>query len=236
MFSLQMSQTFCFFLLGLVSLLTRVQQTRGFQLSGGQTPACARQNINERIISPSPSWIRRPVITSMRAQLKKTSSELRERKEGGDVECKYKGLDTSKDIEIITLENTKRGILANANVAMALTIVSSLVLAPVAAHAGESEAAIAGFVRPILDNFVNIMSLLFICRTVLSWYPKTDLTKFPYSVAVWPTEPLLVPVRELIPPAFGVDISAIVWVGVLSFMREVLTGTQGILALVEKGM
>jgi YggT family protein len=45
-----------------------------------------------------------------------------------------------------------------------------------------------------------------------------------------------VPVRELIPPAFGVDISAIVWVGVLSFMREVLTGTQGILALVEKGM
>jgi YggT family protein len=96
-----------------------------------------------------------------------------------------------------------------------------------------SEAAAAS---RILDNFVNIMSLLFICRTVLSWYPKTDLTKFPYSVAVWPTEPLLVPVRELIPPAFGVDISAIVWVGVLSFMREVLTGTQGILALVEKGM
>lgn len=116
------------------------------------------------------------------------------------------------------------------------TAMIGMLVLPTVAYAGDSEAAIAGVVRPILDNFVNIMSLLFICRTVLSWYPKTDLTKFPYNVAVWPTEPLLVPVRELIPPAFGVDISAIVWVGVLSFIREILTGQQGILALVEKGM
>ena len=88
--------------------------------------------------------------------------------------------------------------------------------------------------RPILDVFVNIMSLLFICRIVMSWYPNTDTSKFPYNAISWPTEPLLKPAREVLPPAFGVDISAIVWVGLLSFVREVFTGNQGILTLLEK--
>jgi len=88
--------------------------------------------------------------------------------------------------------------------------------------------------KPILDIFINVMSFLFICRTVMSWYPKTDLNKFPYNVAAWPTEPLLSPVRELIPPAFGVDVSSIVWIALLSFCREIFTGQQGILSLLEK--
>lgn len=85
-----------------------------------------------------------------------------------------------------------------------------------------------------LDVFINTLSLLFLCRTVLSWYPKTDLNKLPYSIAAWPTEPLLVPVRSLIPPAFGVDVSSIVWVMLLSFLREILVGQQGILTLLER--
>ena len=85
-----------------------------------------------------------------------------------------------------------------------------------------------------LDVFINTLSLLFLCRTVLSWYPKTDLNKLPYSIAAWPTEPLLVPVRSLIPPAFGVDVSSIVWVMLLSFLREILAGQQGILTLLER--
>ena len=56
---------------------------------------------------------------------------------------------------------------------------------------------------------------------------------FPFKAIIWPTEPLLVPVRSLVPPAFGVDISAIVWIMLLSFLREILTGPQGILTLIE---
>ena len=88
--------------------------------------------------------------------------------------------------------------------------------------------------RPVLDTFVNVLSLLMLCRTVLSWYPKTNLNEFPYSIVAWPTEPLLIPVRSIIPPAFGVDVSALVYVAVLSFIRETLTGQQGILTLMEK--
>ena len=89
-------------------------------------------------------------------------------------------------------------------------------------------------IRPSLNIFFDTLNILFIIRTVLSWYPKTDLKKFPYSAVVWPTEPLLEPVRGLVPPAFGVDISSIVWIMLLSFFREVLTGQQGILTLLER--
>ena len=104
---------------------------------------------------------------------------------------------------------------------------------PALVQASEASAEI-GVIRPLLDTFVSILSFMFICRTVLSWYPKTDLNKFPYSVIAWPTEPLSKPVRDFIPPAFGVDVSSIVWIMLLSFLREILTGQQGILTLIER--
>lgn len=105
---------------------------------------------------------------------------------------------------------------------------------PGVAEATDGSMAIAKVISPVLDAFIFGMNFLFVCRTVISWYPKTDLTILPFSAIVWPTEPLLVPVRELVPPAFGVDVSAIVWISLLSFLHEILTGQQGILTLLEK--
>lgn len=87
---------------------------------------------------------------------------------------------------------------------------------------------------PAIDIFINTLSVLFLARTILSWYPKTDLNEYPYNIVAWPTEPLLTPVRAIVPPAFGVDVSALVWIAVLSFFREILTGQQGILTLMER--
>ena len=116
-----------------------------------------------------------------------------------------------------------------------LITMSSVLLMPMIALAADNDSVLAfQIARPILDISVNLLSFLFICRTVISWYPKTDLNAFPYNIAAWPTEPLLAPVRDLVPPAFGVDVSSIVWVAVLSFLREILTGQQGILTLIEK--
>lgn len=77
--------------------------------------------------------------------------------------------------------------------------------------------------------FLGLMTLLFIFRIVLTWYPQAELTRFPFNLVVWPTEPLLVPVRKVVPPIGGVDISPVIWVGVITLLREILVGQQGLL-------
>ncbi|KAK9823207.1 hypothetical protein WJX72_001096 [[Myrmecia] bisecta] len=73
-----------------------------------------------------------------------------------------------------------------------------------------------------------------IVRIVLSWYPQLDGKQLPWSIAVFPTEPILGPTRKVIQPVGGVDISPIVWVAVLSFLNEILLGPQGILNLLQR--
>lgn len=80
----------------------------------------------------------------------------------------------------------------------------------------------------ILGPLLGLMILLFIFRIVLTWYPQADLNRLPFNLVAWPTEPLLVPIRKLVPPLGGVDISPIIWVGILSLVREILLGQQGL--------
>lgn len=80
----------------------------------------------------------------------------------------------------------------------------------------------------ILSPLLGLMILLFIFRIVLTWYPQADLNRLPFNLIAWPTEPLLVPIRKLVPPLGGVDISPIIWVGILSLVREILLGQQGL--------
>lgn len=49
-----------------------------------------------------------------------------------------------------------------------------------------------------------------------------------------PAEPLLAATRKLVPPFNGLDVSPIVWVALLSFLSEILTGPQGILSLIAR--
>jgi YggT family protein len=78
---------------------------------------------------------------------------------------------------------------------------------------------------------LGVMTLLFILRIVLTWNPQIDVNRFPYSLVAWPTEPFLVPIRKLIPPLGGVDISPIIWVGICTLLREILLGQQGLLTM-----
>lgn len=83
----------------------------------------------------------------------------------------------------------------------------------------------------VLSPLLGIYSLLFILRIVLTWYPQAQGDRFPFNVIVLPTEFLLVPVRQVIPPLGGVDISPIIWVGIVTLLREILLGQQGLLRL-----
>lgn len=83
----------------------------------------------------------------------------------------------------------------------------------------------------ILGPFFGLMILLFIFRIVLTWYPQVDLSQFPFSLVAIPTEPLLIPLRKVVPPWGGVDITPIIWVGIFSLLRELLLGQQGLLRM-----
>jgi YggT family protein len=72
-------------------------------------------------------------------------------------------------------------------------------------------------------------TLLFLFRIVLTWYPQVDLSRGVMRLVGAPTEPLLAPTRRLIQPIGGVDVAPVVWVGVISLLRELLVGQQGLL-------
>jgi len=66
---------------------------------------------------------------------------------------------------------------------------------------------------------------------VLSWYPNNNLNEFPFIVVAWPTQALLRAVKDLVPPAFGVDITPIFWLAIFTFLHEILLGQQGLFTL-----
>ncbi|MBD2609969.1 YggT family protein [Nostoc punctiforme FACHB-252] len=83
----------------------------------------------------------------------------------------------------------------------------------------------------ILGPLLGLMTFLFIFRIILTWYPQVDLNRLPFNLIAWPTEPFLIPVRKLVPPIGGVDITPIIWVGIFSLVREILLGQQGLLTM-----
>eukprot|EP00752_Nemacystus_decipiens_P009475 g8471.t1 len=90
-----------------------------------------------------------------------------------------------------------------------------------------------GPTKLVLDPILLYFEVAFVARIILSWYPKLDLNSAPQNLVAWPTEPILRPTRAVIPPAFGVDISPIVWVMICSLIHEILLGQQGILNLMS---
>ncbi|KAK4489060.1 hypothetical protein RD792_004854 [Penstemon davidsonii] len=86
----------------------------------------------------------------------------------------------------------------------------------------------------LLGPFLSAFGFLFIVRIVMSWYPKLPVGKFPYVIAYAPTEPILFVTRKVIPPLGGVDVTPVVWFGLISFLNEILVGPQGLLVLLSQ--
>lgn len=83
----------------------------------------------------------------------------------------------------------------------------------------------------VLGPLLALYTLLFVLRIFLSWYPQLDTSRLPYSLVVGLTDFLLRPTRRLIPPLGGVDMAPVVWVGLVTLLREVLLGQQGLLTM-----
>ena len=73
------------------------------------------------------------------------------------------------------------------------------------------------FVHLALGLLLGAWTLLFLFRIVFTWYPQVDLTKG---------------AARLVAPIGGVDVTPVIWVGLVSLLRELLVGQQGLLSQV----
>ncbi|MDC3048543.1 YggT family protein [Synechococcus sp. AH-736-A19] len=87
---------------------------------------------------------------------------------------------------------------------------------------------------PVLHLLLGLLlaawTLAFLLRIVLTWYPQVDLNKGAWPLVAWPTEPVLSLSRRVIAPIGGVDVTPVIWVGLISLVRELLVGQQGLLS------
>ncbi len=87
-------------------------------------------------------------------------------------------------------------------------------------------------VHLVLGLLLAALTLAFLLRIVLTWYPQVDLKQGAWPLIAWPTEPLLSLTRRVVAPIGGVDVTPVIWVGLLSLLRELLVGQQGLLSQV----
>jgi len=87
----------------------------------------------------------------------------------------------------------------------------------------------------ILDVSLGIalsyLTLVFLIRLILTWYPKIDLSKGLWLLVSIPSSSILNFTKKVIPPIGGVDVGPVIWIGFISFLREILVGQQGLIKL-----
>ena len=65
----------------------------------------------------------------------------------------------------------------------------------------------------------------------MTWYPKIDTSKGFWLLVLVPTSAILKLTKKVIPPIGGVDVTPVIWIGIISFLREILVGQQGLIKL-----
>ena len=82
-----------------------------------------------------------------------------------------------------------------------------------------------------LEITLSFLIIIFLIRLILTWYPKIELSKGLWLLISIPSSFILNLTRKLIPPIGGVDVGPVIWIGVVSFLREILVGQQGLIKL-----
>ena len=82
-----------------------------------------------------------------------------------------------------------------------------------------------------LGIFLSYLTLVFLIRLILTWYPKIILNKGFWLLISIPTNSILNFTRKIIPPIGGVDVGPVIWIGIISFLREILVGQQGLIKI-----
>ena len=88
------------------------------------------------------------------------------------------------------------------------------------------------FLDIALGFSLSFLTLAFLIRLIMSWYPKIDTSKGLWFFVLLPTSSILKTTKKLIPPIGGVDVTPVIWIGIISLIREILVGQQGLIKLI----
>jgi len=73
----------------------------------------------------------------------------------------------------------------------------------------------------LIDLLLSIYIWIIIARAIISWitpYPYHPLVRFLYKV----TDPVLAPIRKIIPPIGGIDISPVIVIFIIFIIQNLL--------------
>jgi YggT family protein len=73
-----------------------------------------------------------------------------------------------------------------------------------------------------VDWAIQVLILLVIVRVLLSWVPSVDYRHPLISLIVRMTDPILLPVRRILPPIGGFDLSPIIAILLLNLVQRLL--------------
>ncbi len=82
----------------------------------------------------------------------------------------------------------------------------------------------------LVGLFLGLWTFAFLVRIILSWYPQVNHSNGLWPLVIWPTESILTISRRVVAPIGGVDVTPVIWVGLLSLLRELSVGPQGLLS------
>lgn len=75
----------------------------------------------------------------------------------------------------------------------------------------------------VVDLLLTIYIWLIIARAIISWvnpYPYHSIVRFLYKT----TEPVLSPLRRILPPIYGLDLTPLIVIFIIYFIKELLRG------------
>lgn len=76
-------------------------------------------------------------------------------------------------------------------------------------------------------SLLNILTIMFVARALLSWFPIDSLARIRPAVDILyrVTEPVLAPIRRMLPPMAGLDISNLIVVfGIQLILKPLVRG------------
>jgi len=74
----------------------------------------------------------------------------------------------------------------------------------------------------LISNLLTLYSLVLLIRVFITWFPNVDrynpIVKFMFDI----TEPVLIPIRRVLPPMQGIDFSPLIVFVIINLIQRFL--------------